>query len=186
MSAITSLPALLTPHLLLREIAQGDAHDLASFMTQPRYQRYIAHRMKDESEIASFVRRNLVAQSDPRRRIYHLAVEEQMTGEVVGDGFIISHHDGSHELGWGLHPALWRMGFGTEIGGALLGLGFETLKAKTMWCKVMVANTASARLAKKIGLAAWQQGKDHPIGPGHSEVIDLYRITAESYFDLPY
>jgi len=72
-----------------------------------------------------------------------LAAEEKHSREVVGDGFLIVHQDKSVEIGWGLHPALWRLGFGTEIGGALLALAVEKLKAKSVWCKIMKPNVAS-------------------------------------------
>jgi hypothetical protein len=37
---------------------------------------------------------------------------------------------------------MWSCGFGTEIGTALLGLSFERLAAKSVWCKIMRANSA--------------------------------------------
>ena len=186
MTAITILPALETPHLVLREMDRNDGRELASYMTQPRYQRYITHRLKDDTEVQAFVRRNIIAQRDKRRRIFHLVAEEHMSGEVVGDAFIISHGDGVFEIGWGVHPALWRMGFGTEIGRAILALGFERLKAKRVFCKVMVANEASACLARRIGLKMFQAHPDYAVGAGRTEAVDVFSLSADDYYDLPY
>jgi RimJ/RimL family protein N-acetyltransferase len=186
MTTLTILPTLETPHLILREMRMGDAEELSSFMTQPRYQKYISHKMKDDAEVHAFVRRHLSAQGDGRRRIFHLVAEEHMSGEVVGDAFIINHPDGSHEIGWGVHPALWRMGFGTEIGHVLLALSFERLNSETVWCKVMAANSASARLAKRLGMNLAESQSQYPVGHGRFEAVDVFKLSSAEYFDLPY
>ena len=180
------LNAVETPNLILREINAQDSLDLTGFMTQSRYQKYIAHKFKNQDEVAEFVRRQVAVHGDAKRRVFHLAAEERLSAEVVGDGFLINHQDHAMEMGWGLHPALWSVGFGTEIGRALLGLGFEKLMAKTMWCKIMKDNKRSARLASRIGLLHVSTDPAYPVGHGRFEPIDIYRITAEQYFDLPY
>jgi [ribosomal protein S5]-alanine N-acetyltransferase len=180
------LQAIETPNMILREICAEDRFDLAGFMTQPRYQKYIAHKLKDLDEVTEFVRRQVGVQGDGRRRVFHLAAEERISCEVVGDGFLISHQDQSFEMGWGLHPALWSMGFGSEIGRALLGIGFERLRAKTMWCKIMTANKRSSRVAQRIGLKLSKSDPAYPVGHGRMEPIDIYSMCAEDYFELPY
>jgi [ribosomal protein S5]-alanine N-acetyltransferase len=186
MTTLTILPAIETPHLLLREMREEDVEDLTAFVTQSRYQRYITHKLRNDAEVRAFVKRHILAQGDGRRRIYHLSAEETMSGEVVGDAFIISHADASLELGWGVHPALWRMGFGTEIGRALLALSFERLKAEHVWCKVMTANTASTRLARRIGMHLTGSQTEYPVGQGRSEPVDIYGLNTDAYFELPY
>jgi [ribosomal protein S5]-alanine N-acetyltransferase len=180
------LTAIETPNLILREIEAHDSSDLAGFMTQQRYQRYIAHKLKDRDAVNDFVRRQVSVQGDAHRRVFHLAAEERLSAEVVGDGFLISHQDRAFEMGWGMHPALWSMGFGSEIGRALLGQGFERLRAKTMWCKIMAQNRASVRLALRIGMEHTGSHPDYPVGQGRFEPVDIYAMTAEQYFDLPY
>jgi [ribosomal protein S5]-alanine N-acetyltransferase len=186
MKTLSTVPSIETPNLILREIEMPDSTDLACFMTQARYQRHIAHKLKDMDEVREFVRRQVAVQNDSHRRVYHLVAEERLSTEVVGDGFLISHQDSSLEMGWGLHPALWSMGFGTEIGRALLGIGFEKLRAKTMWCKIMSANGASKKLAKRIGMSHSKTHVDYPVGQGRFEPVDIYTMSADQYFDLPY
>jgi [ribosomal protein S5]-alanine N-acetyltransferase len=180
------LQSVETPNMILREICAEDRFDLASFMTQSRYQKYIAHKLKDLDEVTEFVRRQVGVQGDARRRVFHLAAEERMSCEVIGDGFLISHQDQSYEMGWGMHPALWSMGFGSEIGRALLGIGFEHLRAKSLWCKIMSANQRSSKMAKRIGLKHTKSDPSYPVGHGRMEPIDICSITADQYFDLPY
>ena len=104
----------------------------------------------------------------------------------MGDGFLICHHDDSLEIGWGLHPALWQVGFGTEIGRALLAIGFERFKAKSIHCKVMRNNVASLRLARRIGMKQKAAREDYPVGQGRFEQVDIFAMSVETYFDLPY
>jgi [ribosomal protein S5]-alanine N-acetyltransferase len=186
MTTLKSMTALETPHLILREIVRSDAEELSAFMTQPRYHRHIAHRLRDGAMVKDFVRRQIAAQNDNRRQIFHLAAEEKFSTDVVGEGFLIAHGDGSHEAGWGVHPAMWSMGMGTEIGQALLGVAFEHLKASRVWCKVMTANTASAKLARRIGMALVTSHETYALGNGRVGAVDIYALSATDYFDLPY
>jgi [ribosomal protein S5]-alanine N-acetyltransferase len=186
MTALKTMTALETPRLILREIEHHDADEMAAFLTQPRYQRHIAHRMRDGTSVKEFVRRQLAARQDSRRHVFHLAAEEKLSTDVIGEGFVIIHGDGSHEIGWGVHPAMWSMGLGTEIGHALLGVAFEHLKAKRVWSKVMLANVASGKLARRIGMALVTSHESYAIGQGRQGPVDIYALTARDYFEMPY
>ncbi len=187
MTIVRYLPSLETPRLILREMHPADAPDLASYLVQPRYQRFVAHRLKDDHEVVAFVRRTVGSQGDLRRRIFHMVAEEQKTGDVVGDGFIIVHQDLSHEIGWGVDPDVWRQGYGCEIGRALLSLSFEHLKAERAWCKVMKENAASVKLARRIGMKLDQTLPDYAVSGGsRRETVEIFRLTVEDYFELPY
>ena len=187
MSTITLLPAIETPRLVLREIELDDAADLASFMLQQEYQRYIAMRLRSETEVAAFVARCVTRQHDENRHIFHLAAEEQASEEVVGDGFLILQSDRTVEIGWGLHPAMWTMGLGSEIGDALLAHAFERLRAEKVWCKVMAGNRGSQGVARRIGMRhekvmAVQQGS----ATNSLKSVDIYMMSADQYFERPY
>ena len=186
MNTLTTVPSVETRHLLVREIELRDVDAFCGFMMQEAYQRHIAMRLADESEVRAFVSRSVARQGDERRNVFHLAAEEKYSAEAVGNGFLIMQRPRVLEIGWGVHPAMWRMGFGTEIGRALLGLAFERLQADRVWCKVMSANSASARLAKRIGLKHVQSHADYPAGGGKLAAVDLYGLSAGDYFDLPY
>lgn len=186
MATLTMLPSVETAQLILREIELRDAAAFAGFMTQEAYQRHIAMRLSDEAEVKAFVTRSVARQGDERRNVFHLAAEEKLSGEAVGDGFIILQRPGIVEIGWGVHPAMWGMGLGSEIGRALLGLGFERLKAERAWCKVMAANKSSVKLARNIGLRLAKSHPDYPAGQGRFTAVQIFTLKAEDYFDLPY
>lgn len=186
MNILARLPTVETPSLLLREIELRDATSFCNFMMQETYQRHIALRLASEAEVRAFVTRAVARQSDERRSVFHLAAEEKLSGEAIGDGFLILQNPRAVEIGWGLHPAMWRMGLGTEIGHALLSLAFERLKADNVWCKVMAGNEASVRLARRIGLKHLKSHPDYPTMPGRSGTVEFYAMSASDFFELPY
>lgn len=186
MTIITRLPAVETPSLVLREIEHKDGQAFCNFMMQESYQRHIAMRLASEQDVRSFVTRAVARQGDERRTVFHLAAEEKLSSEAIGDGFLILQRPRTVEIGWGLHPAMWRMGLGTEIGQALVGLAFERLKAENIWCKVMGGNQASARLARRIGMRHLKSHPDYPTQPGKSGVVEFYAMSEGDYFDLGY
>jgi RimJ/RimL family protein N-acetyltransferase len=187
MTTLAILPPVATPRLLLREMRLADANDFAGFMMQADYQRYISMRLRSEAEVRAFVARCVSRQHDDRRNIYHLAAEESVSGEVIGDGFLILQPDASVEIGWGLHPAMWSLGFGTEIGEALLSHAFERLNSKRVWCKVMGGNMASQGVAKRLGM---RHDKMLVVTPPKQDAsirsIDVFALLADQYFDRPY
>lgn len=187
MTTLALLPPVATPRLLLREMRLSDAPDLSGFMMQHDYQRFIAMRLRSEAEVSAFVARCVSRQKDERRNIFHLAAEELESGEVIGDGFMILQGDASVEIGWGLHPAMWSMGFGTEIGEALLAHSFERLQRKSAWCKVMNGNLASQGVAKRLGM---RHDKMVVVTPPQKSAsmrsVDVFSLTADQYFDRPY
>ena len=186
MTTITKLPAIETPSLMVREIELRDALTFSNYMTQEGYQRHIAARLGSDQEVRAFVTRAVARQGDDRRNCFHLAAEEKLSGEAIGDGFLIHQHPNTVEIGWGLHPAMWGMGLGTEIGNALLAMAFERLRANSVWCKVMDGNVASARLASRIGLRHLKTHPHYPAAPGRSCQVDFYAMDESDYFNLVY
>jgi RimJ/RimL family protein N-acetyltransferase len=65
-------------------------------------------------------------------------------------------------------------------------MSFERLKAKRVWCKIMTANKASAKLAARIGMRLEKQVAAYAVGDGRLENVDIYAMTSEEYFDLSY
>lgn len=186
MTTLTIVPSVETPNLIIREIEMRDIAAFAGFMTQEAYQRHIAMRLASEADVKAFVVRSVARQGEERRNVFHLAAEEKVSGEAVGDGFIIRQRPRLLEIGWGVHPAMWGMGLGIEIGRALLGLAFERFRADRVWCKVMRRNVASARLAQRIGMTQLPSHPDRPAGEEREDMIEFYAMSVDDYHDLDY
>lgn len=186
MPTLTHIPTIQSQAVNLREITAKDSRQISDFMLMPLYQRHIAMRLSNLAQVEDFVARSVARQGDARRRVFHLAAEERVTGAVVGDGFIILQHDGSAEIGWGVHPAYWSRGLGTEIGEMLLALSFERLGGREVYCKVMIGNSASLKLARRIGMVFCKSQSAYPAGGGRFEAIEIFRMTIGEYFNRPY
>jgi len=56
------------------------------------------------------------------------------------------------EIGWTIHRNYWRQGYGTEIGYAMLKLGFDILGLRRIIAGCNARNRASYRIMEKIGM----------------------------------
>jgi ribosomal-protein-alanine N-acetyltransferase len=82
------------------------------------------------------------------------AVVERATGHVIGDaGFGVFRQTGDVELGYTLAREHWGRGLATEAARACLEAGLVHLSAPRIVAVVDEANTASLRVAERIGMA---------------------------------
>ena len=81
------------------------------------------------------------------------AVEERRTGRFVGRVGVQFHRlwPEDPELGWGVDPALWGRGYATEAARAALRHAFEELAFGRVVSILHPENTASVRVAEKLG-----------------------------------
>ncbi len=187
MTALTLLPTVSTASLRLREIALSDARGFAKFMTRPEYQQYLAVRYPSEYAVHQFISRAVSRQDRKGRVTWHLAAECRETRSLRGDGFIIFHEKGVAEIGWGIDPAWWNRGLGSELASALAAVAIERLNAHNVWCKVKADNRASLRVAQKCGLHEDRiVGAQPPARTKRSDCIHIFTLSAEDYFDAPY
>jgi ribosomal-protein-alanine N-acetyltransferase len=185
MTTLLKLPAVETPHLIVRELEPRDAEDFSTYMTRSDYQRHIAMRLGTVQSIRNHVMRAVSRQSQKVRNAYVFAGELKQNGIVVSDGFVLCHGY-LGEVGWGVNPDFWRRGLGTELGRALVAQAFERLECKRVWCKVMGGNMASRQLAHRIGLKSIKAHSDFPVGGGKTRSVEFFALTAAEYFEQAY
>ncbi len=83
------------------------------------------------------------------------AVELKESGKLIGDcGILLSEVDGKQEndLGYIIHSDYWGRGYGTEAAQACLDFGFNKLGLTRIAANMASDNTASIRVAEKIGM----------------------------------
>jgi len=68
------------------------------------------------------------------------------------------------EVAYLLGKAYWGQGLGTEAAQAILDYGFEKLGLSRLICLIEKENTASIKVAEKIGMTFEKEGKDE-MGP---------------------
>jgi RimJ/RimL family protein N-acetyltransferase len=76
------------------------------------------------------------------------------------------------EVGWRLHPDNWGKGLATEGGRASVRHGFETLGLEEIISIVQPGNTASVRVAEKLGFRLLRTTRD----PERSVELDVFRL----------
>jgi RimJ/RimL family protein N-acetyltransferase len=110
------------------------------------------------------VRETLEAHADAQRDqgFSNWAVVDRRTAEVIGDaGFGIFEQTGEIELGYTLLRGRWGSGYATEAASACLAAGLAHLQATRIIAVVDAANTASLRVAERIGMTREDEIQAH-------------------------
>ena len=79
---------------------------------------------------------------------YAIVLKE--SGSVIGSCGIYPDADNdTAELGWILHKAYWKRGYGTELGGELIRYGFVDLKLRRIFAPCAAVNYGSYRVMER-------------------------------------
>jgi RimJ/RimL family protein N-acetyltransferase len=88
------------------------------------------------------------------------AIEEKLSGRFVGEAGLNdfrrglgSDFDGVPEIGWTITPTAQGRGYATEAAQAVLMWMEERFNAASVVCLIHTSNTASLRVAEKLGFA---------------------------------
>jgi RimJ/RimL family protein N-acetyltransferase len=140
-----------TPRLRLRLFREEDLDAYAEMCADPEVMRYIGDRkVMTRSEAWRHMAMML---GHHQLRGYGLcAVEEKASGEMVGR-VGIWRPDGWPELeaAWTLRRRYWGKGYATEAARAAIDYAFRALEAERVISLIDEANTASIRVAERLG-----------------------------------
>lgn len=141
-----------TPRLRIRTWREEDRPALARMVADPEMMRFITSgRVWRDDEIDELM----------RRQARHLAghgfcmgpLTLNGTDEIIGiAGLQPLDIPGEVELGWWVWKEYWGMGYATEAGAALVRYGFEALGLERLVAVIEPGNSASIRVAEKLGL----------------------------------
>ena len=144
-----------TARLRLRPLVPADVEALLAYRGQEEVCRYLpfpamTRAVLEERLAGDFARTTI---TDEGQRLT-LGVVEAATERLVGDVVLMfhsrEHRDG--ELGYVFHPDVRGRGYAAEASAAMLRLGFEDLGLHRVVARLDARNTASARLAVRLGL----------------------------------
>ena len=153
---------LETERLLLRHLVMTDLDALFAFYSDPEVIRYIPDAPRTYQE----TREELEWHMNGHPRFPELglwATIHKETDRFIGRcGLIPWTIDGQHdvEVAFALARAYWGQGLATEVARALAQYGFEHLNLSRLICLIDHANTASSRVATKIGMTFEREAKD--------------------------
>ena len=153
MSVVDSETLLTTPRLTLRLHRETDLERLVAIHSQPDVARYLLDEpWTVESGRAQLGRRVSRTGLDEPAGALSLGVEHD--GVFIGSVALwrTEQERRTVELGWTLDPAFGGRGFATEGVGAALRLAFEHHDVHRAIAQMDARNTASARLATRLGM----------------------------------
>jgi RimJ/RimL family protein N-acetyltransferase len=138
-------PEIETPRLRLRAIAAGDWAAVLTYMSDPRVTAFLPDGTFDEAAARAFAEKQ--------------AGEDATAVAVIESGQMIGHmpyhpwfERETYEIGWVFGRAAQGKGYATEAAQALLVHAFGALKAHRVIATCQPENTASWRVAEKLGL----------------------------------
>ncbi|MBI2218089.1 MAG: GNAT family N-acetyltransferase [Candidatus Rokubacteria bacterium] len=155
--------------LVLREFERHDWEAVHVYGSDPEVVRYLAWGPNTERDSRTFVQHAIGRQLDKNRRHWGLAIVRKADEQLIGGcGVYVSapeHREGW--IGYCLRRDAWGHGYATEVGAALLAIGFTELRLHRVSATCDPRNAASARVLEKIGMRReahlrehlWQKGE---------------------------
>lgn len=145
---------LETPRLILRRQVPADLDALWALYCDPEIIKYIPDAPRTREEAKEELEWHM--HGHPRRPELGLwATIHKETGKFIGRcGLLPWTIDGQDEVevAYTIARKYWGQGLATEAAQAILQYGFETLKLSRMVCLIEPENSASRRVAEKIGM----------------------------------
>ena len=141
-----------TARLNLREFGKSDFEAVHAYSSDPRVTRYLFFGPRDALSTEEYLEGLLASQGERPRVRFELAVEEIVSGRVIGACDLSYTEGNAVDLGYMLGAPVWGNGFATEIALALVDAAFFDLRADRVISTVDVNNGASIRVLEKIGM----------------------------------
>lgn len=144
-----------TDRLILRPVQIGDAEAIFRLASDPEVSRYLtwdAHKTIEDT--LDFVRSS-IKKNRQRKLPIIFAVFIQATNELIGiKSFVkMDLRKREAEVGTWLGKAHWGKGYSTEINMSFMMYGFQWFKLELIRFAAQVNNSASWRVAEKLGFA---------------------------------
>lgn len=141
--------------MTLRPLERADADVLAAWAEDDRFCQHAGWTLRSPAAIRDFWVRQVEAAPADLIRLAALSEENDLVGYVDLDG------DGQREreLGFLVGPSQrWGRGLGRRVAKAGLAYGFDVLLLDSIWAEAIVANTASVRILRALGMRETDRG----------------------------
>ena len=148
------LPTFETERLLVRPRTVADLEDCLAMDRDPAVTRYVPGPWDDSERHRAFVL-DRMRTVYPDGLGYWSVVEGRGAGAFLGWILLLPYDavKDEVEIGWRFVRAAWGHGYATEAAAPVLDHAFRTAGLDTIVADIDPANTASIRVAEKIGLA---------------------------------
>ncbi len=146
---------LETERLLLRHLEMGDLIELFRLYSDPEIRRYFPEGTLTIEETKEELEWHM--HGHPKYPDLGLwATVDKGSDKFIGRcGLLPWDIDGQHEIeiAYLLDKAFWHQGLATEAAQGIMRYGFETLELSRLICLIDPGNTASQRVAERIGMS---------------------------------
>jgi RimJ/RimL family protein N-acetyltransferase len=146
---------LRTERLELRPVVDDDLEAMTDYRGDPEVCRYLPFPPQGVADIRARIGHLLGSTSlEGERGGVPVAIIRTEDGALIGD-LVLFHLDadsGTVEIGWVIRPDASGRGYATEAVRALLGAAFEIFGVRRVVARIAAENTASARLAERVGM----------------------------------
>lgn len=144
-----------TARMLLRPLSSADVDALVAYRSLPEVCRYVPFTPMGPADIMArlrgpWARRALAQEGDALVLGAELANEGRLIGDVMLRWVSAEHRCG--EIGYVLSPLYGGRGLAVEAAHAVLHIAFDDLRLHRVIARVDARNTASARLAARLGM----------------------------------
>ena len=175
-----------TNRLILRDYTMDDYEALYEIMSDPETMQHYPKPF-DEEKVRSWIQWNL---DNYRKYGFGLwAVTLKETDEFIGDcGITLQNIDGEilPEIGYHIHKAHWRKGYGGEAAKAVRDWVFQHTKYDAVYSYMKYTNEASYRTAVANGMRKVKEYPDEKNGISYAYAItrsEWEEIKRERYAD---
>ncbi len=145
------LPTVQTERLLLRPRSRADLEDCLAMDRDPLVTEFIPGPWSDPPAHRAFVISRMESgfpEGLGYWSIFGLAQPETFLGWVL----LLPYSASEVEIGWRLARSGWGHGYTTEAASAILSHAFETVGLDRVVADIDPRNTASVRVAEKLGM----------------------------------
>jgi len=141
-----------TKRLILRKFKLDDFAAFHHFTSRPGNSIYTYFWPNNEIEMKAFIDHAIMeAEKIPCEHFQYAAVTKATNILIGSCNFILSGEGGSN-IGWIVDSDYWNQGYGTEMGKAMLKMGFEDFNLQRIVACCDAENMASRRVMEKIGM----------------------------------
>jgi len=143
-----------TERLVLRDFVEDDWEVVHEYASDPDVVRFTRFGPNTEEETRAFIQRKLDEQQADPRTHYGLAITLNPQCHLFGACGIEfkSADDRTAVMGYILNRDFWNKGYMTEAAKAMVEFGFSQLKLHRIYLECDTENSASIRVAEKLGM----------------------------------
>ncbi len=145
---------LHTPRLLLRQFVESDAAEANLYEADPAVARFATQGVRSLADSLAYIEGLRAEAQAQTRRVFEFAIVQQRDRRLIGRcGMRLSDVEQSEAMLWYvLAREAWGNGYAAEAARAVIEFGFEDLRLHRIFVDIDPRNSASLRVAEKVGL----------------------------------